>query len=1235
MNNFLYQRDNQFSFIEKLIMKAKIALTLIIISTSVVMAEKAYSQTAKVTIEAGDKSIELLMDEIEKQSEFYFIFNQTQIDVNRIVNISANNELIENVLPKLFAGTDVKHVIMDRKILLTNDTEENIISELTQQRVVTGTIVDSNGEPLPGVNVTIMGTTIGVMTDIDGNYSINVPVGDAIIQFSCIGFSSQETVAGNKSLINITLAEDTQMLDEVVVIGYGVQAKKDITGSVSVVTAEALAESTSVTFAEALQGKSAGVYVSTTGAPGSSSTIRVRGVGSVNGSDPLVIIDGVSGGNINSVNSNDIETFQVLKDASATAIYGAQGANGVIIITTKQGTKSGQASVSYNGYFGISTMSNSGYDLLNGWEMMEFIADGQRNQHNYRDVAMPAGNAQFGSLQGYDIDPVTGNWIGGQLTMPYSINPAGQSLTDIITAYGSVEAWEAAYGEDGGNSHARSAYYQILLDKGYDVNNPSFDFSTVLESDLIEAKAGSQWYDMIVQKGFIQDHQLSVIGGNDKGQYSISFSYTGQEGTVKSSFFDRYSLRVNSTFYPRKFITIGLNSDISVTESQGDRGSQGDGSVFGQTYTMKQWVPVYNVGGGYAGSTANEGGRMSSAFATVNRQKGDWSRNANTQNSIFLEVKPIPELTLKTQAVARLRGSWSRTFNELTRMDNSEGSTRNSLRESGSWNLDLQWTNTATYTKKIQDHNLTVVVGSEALDQGYGRDIDATRYDYTYPDLENTWVIDNGSTVDLGNGGGQGSHTSMFGYFGRTDYSFKGKYLATVTVRRDASSKFSEDNRWGTFPSVSLGWRISDESFMDGASGWLNDFKFRAGYGTTGNSNIGSYNWAYQYATGTNYHYAFDGSDNAASTGYAVSALGDSDAKWETTRMFNIGFDASALDNRLTIGFDYYIKKTTDMLVTASFSSQAGSATKPNVNVGDMQNNGIDLQIGWSDQIGKFKYGITANLSQYKNEVIKLGSSDLFNSTRITNIKITTPGQPIGMFYGYNVLGIYQSDDDVLNFLTDDGSTILPYGINDIGDLNPTSFIGRYKFEDVNGDGKISDLDATIIGNPHPDFTGGLNLTASYGNWDFSSYLYFSVGNDIYRMYMYYTHFGSLGSNYVKDRRDNSWTPDNPDGVYPMWLGPSSEAKETTTVSTSSYIDDGSYLRMQTISLGYSLPKSAMDKIGVSKLRVYGQVSNPFTFTKYTGLDPEVNSTNDRTRGIDYGAYGMPRQFIMGVNLTF
>ena len=1089
------------------------------------------------------------------------------------------------------------------------DLTPNVGTHSLQQdgRRVICAISDKAG-PIVGANVLVKGTTIGNISDMDGRVILEGVPSNAILVVSYIGYVSQEIpLKSSQTNVRIQLVEDTQALDEVVVVGYGTQSKKDITGSVAVVSTDAIHETPVATFAEALQGKASGVYISNSGGPSGETTIRIRGVGSLNSSDPLIVVDGVSGVDISSVNPNDIESMQVLKDASATAIYGAQGANGVIIITTKQGTRADRVRVSYNGYFGVAKMANSGYDLLNGWESMEFEELGQQNLYNYRGLA--TSHPQFGQIA------ATG---GKGISMPYAIKPAGYSEQQIIDMYGSVEAWEKSYVDDGSSSWARSAYYQMLAD-GY--------------SDA-EARKGTNWYDEIVQTGKIQDHQISLVGGGEKATYSVSLGYTNREGTIQNSYFKRYSLRTNTTYNPNKYFTMGQNTNLAAMETGGESGRQGDANTFAKTYTMNSWVPIYNVGGDYTGSVAPNAGRDISAVHQVAMNENDWTRMFHGQTAVFAELSNpwIEGLKLRSQFSARLNGMWSLEMTERQNMANKEASANNTLTETGNWRLNWQWTNTATYTKKIhEDHNITVVLGTEAIKQGVGRYMQGTRIDYIFESDPNTWTLDNGSSSNIGNSSRYQRKVTMFGLFGRADYSYKGKYLATFTIRRDASSKFGSKNRWGNFPSASLGWRMSDEKFMEPTRKWLDDFKLRAGYGTTGNSNIGSYNYAFQYGTGNYYMYPITGSDSETSPGYVLSNLGDSDAKWETTKMFNIGFDLTALSNRLTAGFDFYVKNTSDLLVPANWSALVGNASKPSINIGDMKNRGVDLSIGWRDKVGEFGYNI--------NEVTRLGSSDLFNDTRLSKVNITTVGQPVGMFYGYQIEGIYQNEQDVIS------SGVLPYGVATENDLVASAWVGRYKMKDVNNDGKIDADDRTIIGNPHPDLTGGFNISLTWRDFDLSTYMYYSIGNDLYKHYEYYTMFGNLQSNYSKDRLAKSWDPvNNPNGIYPLWTTTSTEGPEAGNESNSNYVQDGSYLRMQTLTLGYSLPKKLLKKIGFEKIRVYGQISNVFTITGYDGLDPEVRShtsfeneyvSSDMNKGIDYGSYGMPRQFLMGVNVTF
>lgn len=932
------------------------------------------------------------------------------------------------------------------------------------------------------------------------------------------------------------------------------------------------------------------------------------------GSDPLIIVDGVQDVDISSVNPNDIDSFQVLKDAAATAIYGARAANGVIIITTKQGNKAGKVRITYNGYVSASQMANDGYPMMGAWESMKAEEQSQWNLVNYRgyDKSQVA-HQQFGSI------------ANGELQMPYAIVPTGYSKDQIISEFGSIDNWVNSYNSETGPYYSRSAYYQMLED-GYSEE---------------EAREGTNWFDEVTQTGISQNHELSVTSGNDKGQYAFSLGYTNREGTIKNSGFERYNMRLNTTFTPTKHFIIGQNTNVATMKITGERGRQGDANTFGRTYTMASWVPLYNVSGQYAGSVGG-GGRDVSAYSTVYNTADDWMRFFRLQSAVFAEIKDpwIKGLSVRTQFAASIRGGWTATMNERTIEYNKEGSSQNNFNETGNWYFDWQWTNTATYkTTFADDHDLTVMIGTEALKRNIGRSISGTRYEYIFEKDPNTWTLDNGGTSNITNSGSMGDKYTMFGYFGRVDYSYQGKYLATFTVRRDASSKFSEKHRWGTFPSASLGWRISDEPFLQTArQSWLDDLKLRLGYGTTGNSNIGSYNYAFQYANENASLYSISGDNSGANTGYAMTNLGDTEAKWETVKMFNVGYDFTAFNNRLTSSFDFYVKNTSDMLVDANWTYLAGGASKPSVNIGSMRNVGVDFSVGWRGKIGQVNYNINANASWYRNEVTKLGSSNLYTSTRISELNITTVGQPIAMFYGYQLDGIYKSVDDVMNYKNDNGQTVTPYGTTEES-LNPQSWVGHYKFKDLNNDGRVDQDDRTIIGNPHPDLTGGINIGINWRDWDLSTYLYYSIGNDLYAHYQYYTYWGNLSNVYSRDRVQNAWHPEtNPNGTLPMWV--SGDTAPETTLSHSGYIQDGSFLRMQTLTLGYSLPKSVVSKLNLSRIRVYAQLANVFTLTGYEGLDPEVrsnngDSSNDMMKGIDYGSYGMPKQYLIGLNVEF
>ena len=1199
---------------QKLLRFMKCCLIFIVLGIGSCFANSTYSQKTFFTFEYNNRTVKEIIHEIEQSSEYIFFYLDNSVDLTRRVSVKVENEQVEKVLDQLFKGTRNQYYISDRQIIIssTNAPGPASIAPVIQQqgRTITGVVRDAFG-PVIGANVIVKGTTNGAVTDIDGQFTLsNVPA-NAVLQVSFIGYISQEVNAENQTQFDIMMIEDVGTLEEVVVVGYGTQVRRDISSSVTTVSAEDLKEIPVMTIAEALMGQAAGLYISSTGAPGSATTIRVRGIGSVSGgAGPLVIVDGIANVDINSINPNDIENISLLKDASATAIYGARGANGVMLITTKQGSRDGRIRITYDGYVGLSTMANNGFDVLNGWEFMDFLAEGMVNQREIRKT-VPGTHAQFGSLDAND-----------QLKMPYATKPAGMSRDQVIQQWGSIDNWVASYRSDGTNSWARSAYYQMLED-GYS------------EAD---ARKGTDWYNLLVQTGLIQNHNLSLQGGNgDKGMYSINLGVSQQEGTVKSSFSNRYTLRTNAVFNPSKYLSFGFNFNVSAGESGGDRGSNSETSVFGLVYQSQSWIPVYNVGGEYAGSQSPEGGRIATPIATAYMQTLSSSRNLREQAGLYAELKPITGLTFKTQYAPSINGSWSTDFSPIDVIWNIRGNSFNSYSETSSYDFTWQWTNTVNYITNIYvNHSIDITFGTEAIDDNrIGRTQTGTRQDYTFEKDPNTWTLNNGSSANMTNSGTASTRTSFFGYFGRLVYNYKGTYIVNAAFRRDASSRFAERNRWGTFPSISAAWRVSDEVFMQSTKSFIDDFKFRIGYGKTGNAAGNAYNWAFQYGTSNSHLYDVGGANNSGWTGFGATALGDLNAKWETVNTLNIGVDVTALKQRLTASFEWYTRQTSDMLVSADWSAMAGGATRPRINIGDMSNKGVDLTVAWRERKRMFSYNISANLSTYRNKVTRLGSADIFNNTRLNNVNITTEGQPIGMFYGYKVIGIYNNEEDVLNYKSN-GQTVLPFGAASLETLNPTNYVGRYKLADTDGDGDVDELDRTIIGNPHPDFTGGLNANVTYRNFDLSTQFYFSVGNDLYKHYMYFTHYGALQANYTKDRRDNSWHPaKNPDGIYPLWLTTNNEGAEAASNSNSMYVEDGSYLRMRTLTLGYSLPRNIARSTGLERVRFYAQVTNLFTLTKYAGLEPEVRTSSDTNRGIDYGSYGQPRQYIFGVNISF
>lgn len=1059
-------------------------------------------------------------------------------------------------------------------------------TNITQQtRKVTGSVKDVMGEPLLGVNVVEQGTTNGTITDLDGNFVLEVSQNSTLI-FSYIGYLSQ-SIAATSNTLNVVLREDAQALDEVVVVGYGTQAKKDITGSVAVVDTKELLASSGSSATQQLQGKAAGVYIGSSGAPGSQTMVRIRGVNSVNDNGPLYVIDGVSTRNqdLSSINPNDIESMQVLKDASSAAIYGAQAANGVILITTKKGTNTGQPKLTYDGYFGMQKTGKK-YDVLNSMDRLNLEWDAKAGNYAILGVDKEPSHVQFGT--------------GARPTIPNYMTQAG--------AGGSQNIDPSTYSYPG---------------------NTMVPFSD------------TDWWDELDRTAMMQNHQVSLVGGTDKGQYSLSANYFDQDGTVTDTYYKRYQVRANSSFNVRPWLRLGENLTYAWTKDLGRTPNSAESNPYSWTFRASPYVPVYDIQGNFAGSKIAGTGNFENPVAIKKREVGNYWSNSRIFGNLWAEADLYKGLTYRTNFGLDYTNNYSYRMSKKN-LEFSETRGQNNLEEQSGFNFRWVWTNTLTYNAIFNDiHKINVILGTEAIKDGLGRSMTGRRYDYLYEDNEDTWVLNMGANNNqrLAESSYKGEF-ALFGVFGRADYSFMDKYLLTAILRRDGVSRFSKNNRYGTFPSVSLGWRLSEESFMDSTRDWLDDLKLRVGYGQTGNSEVPrKTNFAYEFATDPKTTgYDLGGTNGSAYTGYKLNRYGNPETKWEALQMTNIGIDATFLNGKFTLGAEWYYKKTTDMLLAASYSGLAGEAEKPYINFGDMKNTGFDLTFNYRDSHGDWAWDVGLNLSHYKNEVVRISESDdasyWGDGARFsTSVTRTTKGHPISMFYGYKVNGFYENADEVM--------AVKPIGAPDINREKAETYVGKFKFADMDGDGELNERDRTFIGDPHPDLTAGLNMSLTWKNFDFTMFWYSSIGNDLFNNTKYFTDFWLFEGNKSSRMKDKSWKAgaDNRNAILPVLdYGDGYSG----TNPSSYYVEDGSYLRLKNLVLGYTFPKALLQKATISNLRVYVQAENILTITGYSGLDPdftnaEVGTGNgsDLRRGLDMGGWPTTLRFLFGVNFAF
>lgn len=1034
------------------------------------------------------------------------------------------------------------------------------------QREVTGVVSDDLGDPLPGAAVLVKGTSSGTVTDIDGEYAISVPGNDAILVFSFLGYNSLEVEVGNQSNIDVQLEQAISGLDEVVITGYGSQSRREITGAVSSVDSEELLKIPATTFAQQLQGRAAGVNIVNDATPGGNATVRIRGFGTIGNNDPLYVIDGVPTQNQGNLNPNDIESIQILKDASAASIYGSRAANGVIIITTKRG-KVGKPTISVNSFYGSQTPDGAP-EVLNAEELGRYI--------------------------------FLANTYAGRSTEhgQYSYGPNGEvSIPDYVFPSAGMEG-----------------------DPGVDPSLYALEPGNIYP---ITRAADTDWWAESINPGApIQSYQVTANGGTENGRYALSLNYFNQEGVVKHVGYERYSLRANTEFKTLdNKLTVGENLSVSFDTRKGGFGNSQEQNAVSGAYKHHPLLPVYDIMGNFAGSRGANLGNNFNPVAILVRQQDNRNFRIRGFGNVYASYDFTEDLIFKTSFGFDGTNRRGR-FLGRPQPEYVEGNFINSSTAENQYSLQWVWTNTLSWTKTFNEsHKFDAYVGTEAI-QEFGEIFGASRQRFAFQTTDILSYLDLGDPTTATNFGRATTDYRLFSTFGQLNYSYEGKYLVQFILRNDASSRFLAASRNATFPAFSLGWRLSDEAVVAEALPFVSDMKLRYGWGQTGNQSIGDYNAYTTYRSNIfNAGYPIDGSTSSPTIGFDAAKFGNPDAKWETTTSNNLGLDVEMLDGKFFFEFDIWNRITSDMLFVPPISFAHGDATAPSFNVGQMTNKGYDLNIGYNNTLsgGDFRYSISGNYSVYRNTVDRLDESEetIFfgNTSRVPAVTVTQAGLPISSFFGYNNLGIFQSQEEADNHP--------PYG-----DYNAP---GKFKVEDVNEDGVITDADRTIIGNPHPDFVFGLNLNLGYRNWDLNVFGNGSIGNDIFNYVRFFADFNSFQGNRSSRALYEAWQPDNPSGTSPIM-----DANDQISSRPSTYlIEDGSYFRFRNIQLTYTLPKTALDAVGLTNASVYFQGQNLLTLTDYSGLNPEIQTGTDNTLGFDGGYMPVSRNLILGLNLTF
>ncbi|WP_318310154.1 TonB-dependent receptor [Flagellimonas crocea] len=1101
----------------------KISLVVLFTITISLQANNSYSQLTKVTLDMESATVAEVIDEIESTTEFTFIFKTTAVNLDHRVSLKFRKANIERVLNKLFATSDTVYEILDRKIILTEsppvrNDDPNPGGEKTPsiQYQVSGTVVDSQNIPLGGANIIEKGTTNGTQADFDGNFELTLSDQNAVLVVSFIGYGRKEIAVNGQSNLTVMLEESAAGLNEVVVVGYGSQRKVDLTGSVVSVATEELEELPVTRTDQALQGRVPGVFIqSTDGSPNGEVNIRIRGSNSLSaGNDPLIVIDGFQGGSLNNLNPNDIESIQVLKDASATAIYGSRGANGVILVTTKTG-KIGKPVFTYNTFFSVHTVRRK-LDLINAAQYAETV--------NANRIAL-GGSAVF-------------------------------SDTEI-------------------------ADYR--------------------------ANGGTDWQDEIFKNGFAQNHVLSISGASDNVDYYISGNVTDQEGIILNTGYTRYSLRSNiKTKLSDKF-SVGVNAFLAREENNPTTLNGLNSPIF-SAQLFAPVLPVYEEDGTYSQPSGSFG--PPTQFNPVGVAQEPINQNISNTVSVNanVEYKIIDDLTLT------VRGAYRSIDLENSAYNNQLATNKTQLETASITNqrsMTLQNTNQLTYTPDLGEaHRLTI---TGVLEQQYERNNGSTA-------ASTDFLTDGVTFNNLALGANPQVPTSfhdersLLSYVGRLSYAYDDRYSINLTARSDGSSVFGANNKRGFFPSAGFAWNMSNESFLEDSE-VVNNFKLRGSYGIIGNQNIDPFLSLARLSTTI----AILGNGDPSVGVIQAATAGNPNLKWEQTRQFNVGVDLDLFNNRLNLVADYYNKTTEDLLL---FVPLPGTSGVDNIlrNIAEVENKGFEFYLGGTPiEAGKFTWDSGFNIAFNRNKVLSLdgdrdeipvaGVNSLPNFGNVLWLEV---GEPIGQMRGFVQNGVWQSSE---------AAEAATYG----------SFPGAPKYLDVNNDNQINGDDITLIGSALPDYTFGWNNTFRYGNLDLNVFVQGVQGNDIYNL-------GRVRSDRTSGDADatgvailDRWTPQNEDTNVPSFEGTNSQEQ----LQSTRWLEDGSYIRFKNIALGYSFPSEVLDKLNVSRARLYVSGTNLITFTDYSGYDPESTNQVDTQAGLDTSSYPSQKVITIGVDLSF